>query len=60
MIRRTKLLGICGVVLVVVLALTLGLVFGLQSDDDGGDELGASCEEKGDHKSQDKKGNVFD
>uniref|UniRef100_A0A182YAQ7 Beta-galactosidase n=1 Tax=Anopheles stephensi TaxID=30069 RepID=A0A182YAQ7_ANOST len=38
MIRRTKLLGVCGVVLVVVLALTLGLVFGLQSDDDGGDE----------------------
>uniref|UniRef100_A0A182VZ59 Beta-galactosidase n=1 Tax=Anopheles minimus TaxID=112268 RepID=A0A182VZ59_9DIPT len=35
MIRRTKLLGICGVVLVCVLALTLGLVFGLQSDDDG-------------------------
>ncbi|XP_053668440.1 beta-galactosidase-like [Anopheles marshallii] len=34
--RRAKLFGICGVVLVVVLALTLGLVFGLQSDDDDG------------------------
>ncbi|XP_053680803.1 beta-galactosidase-like [Anopheles nili] len=37
MIRRTKLLGICGIVLIAVVGLTLGLVFGLQSDDDGND-----------------------
>ncbi|XP_050100366.1 beta-galactosidase-like isoform X1 [Anopheles aquasalis] len=35
--RRPKLLGICAIVLVAIVGLTLGLVLGLQSDDEGDD-----------------------